>query len=60
MVSLGKINTDKCEEKENIDNKGTWKETKELEQKFPTAIYLRCSNYKLIKLSIIRHGKRRI
>ena len=31
MVSLRKINTDECEEKENIDNKGTWKETKELE-----------------------------
>ena len=27
MVSLKKINTDECEEKENIDNKGTWKES---------------------------------
>ena len=31
MISFRKINTDKYGEKENIDNEGTWKETKELE-----------------------------
>ena len=31
MVSFRKINTEQCDEKNNIDNKDTWKEAKELE-----------------------------